>query len=73
MLFKHTAFKKFTLKEAEEWGRKNYSNWLPEFQNQDYEPQTSAEEFFRYFTQGAHNFFNTITRNDDIETYDFSD
>ena len=66
-------FKKFTLDEAEEWGRNNFGNWLDELQNQDYEPQTPTEEFFRYYTQGAHNFFNNITRNYDIDTYDFSD
>ncbi len=73
MDFNRTTFKQFTIEEAEEWGRKNYGNWLSKLQNQDYEPQTPAEEFFRYYTQGAHKFFNNITRNYDIDTYDFSE
>lgn len=36
-------FKKFTLDEAEEWGRNNFGNWLDELQNQDHEPQTPTE------------------------------
>lgn len=69
----YKSFKRFTPETAEVWGRKNYGNWLPELQNQDYEPQTPAEEFFRYYTQGVHNFFNKITRFDDIDSYDFSE
>ena len=69
----YKSFKRFTPKTAEVWGRKNYGDWLPELQNQDYEPQTPAEEFFRYYTQGVHNFFNKISRFDDINTYDFSE
>ena len=67
------SFKRFTPETAEAWGRKNYVNWLPELQNQAYEPRTPAEEFFRYYTQGVHNFFNNITRFDDINSYDFSE
>lgn len=73
MDFKHATFRIFNIKEADEWGRKNYGNWLLKLQNQDYEPQTPAEEFFRYYTQGVHKFFNNITRNGDIDTYDFNE
>lgn len=69
----YKSFKRFTPKTAEAWGRKNYGNWLPELQNQNYEPQTSTEKFFRYYTQGVHNFFNNITRFNDINSYDFSE
>ena len=62
MVIDYKSFKRFTPETAEVWGRENYGNWLPELQNQDYEPQTPAEEFFRYYTQGVHNFFNKITR-----------
>ena len=71
--FNRAKFKTFTLEEAEEWGRKNYGEWLQKLQNQDYEPQTPVEELFRYYTQGTHKFFNNITRNYDINTYDFSE
>lgn len=67
------SFKRFTPETAEDWGRKNYGNWLPELQNQDYEPRTPAEEFFRYYTQGVHIFFNKILRLYDINTYDFNE
>lgn len=73
MVIDYKSFKRFTPETAEVWGRENYGNWLPELQNQDYEPQTPAEEFFRYYTQGVHNFFNKITRFDDIDSYDFSE
>lgn len=73
MVIDRAKFKKFSLDEAEEWGRKNYESWLQKLQNQYYEPQTPAEEFFRYYTQGAHKYFNNITRNHEIDTYDFSD
>ena len=56
----YNSFKRFNLKSTEAWGRKNYGNWLPELQNQNYEPKTPVEEFFRYYTQGVHNFFNKI-------------
>lgn len=69
----YKSFKRFTPDTAEVWGRKNYGNWLPELQNQDYELRTPPEEFFRYYTQGVHNFFNNITRFDDINSYDFSE
>lgn len=69
----HNEYKRFTLEEASDWGRKNYENWLPELQNQDYSPQTPAEEFFRHYTQGAHMFFNNLARHDEIDTYNFSD
>lgn len=68
----YKSFKRFTPETAEVWGRKNYGNWLPELQNQNYEPQAPAEKFFRRYTQGVHNFFNNITRNHDIDTYNFN-
>lgn len=67
------SFKMFTPETAEAWGRKNYGSWLAMLQSQSYEPQTPAEEFFRYYTQGAHTFFNKITRCEDINSYDFSE
>lgn len=70
---KQNEYKRFSLEEASDWGRKNYGNWLPELQNQDYSPQTPAEEFFRYYTQGPNNFFNRLARRDEIDTFDFSD
>lgn len=73
MNFNQAKFKEFTLDEAEEWGRKNYVDWLPELQSQDYEPQTPAEEFFRYYTQGIHNFFNETTRYDETDTFYFDE
>lgn len=69
----YNGYKRFTLEEASDWGRKNYGNWLLKLQNQEYLPQTPAEEFFRYYTQGAHKFFNIRTRRDEIDTYDYSD
>ena len=68
----YRPFKRFTLETAEAWGRKNYGNWLPALQDQKYEPQTPAEKFFRRYTQGVHYFFNNITRNHDIDTYNFN-
>lgn len=73
MHFDNEKYKGFTLTEAAEWGRINYGNWFYELQNPNYLPQTPAEEFFRYYTQGAHQFFNRIIRFEDIDTYDFSE
>lgn len=67
----YKSFKRFTPETAEVWGRKNYGNWLPELQNKKYEPQTPAEEFFRYYTRGAHMFYNRVSRFDNIDTFDF--
>ena len=69
----YKSFQRFSSESAGAWGKENYGNWLPELQNKNYEPQTSAEEFFRYYTQGVHNFFNNITRFYDIASYDFSE
>lgn len=69
----YTKYKRFTLSEAENWGRKNYLHWLPKLQNRNYIPQTPIEKFFRYYTQGASSFFNNITRFDNLDTYDFKD
>lgn len=66
------SFKRFTPETAEAWGRKNYGNWLPELQDQNYEPQAPAEKFFRYYTQGVHYFFNNIIRNHNIDTHNFN-
>ena len=41
----YNSFKRFNLKSAEAWGRKNYGNWFLELQNQNYEPKTPVEEF----------------------------
>lgn len=65
------VYKEFTKDEAYEWGMKNYGHWLIKLQDQDNMPKTPVEKFFRYYTQGIHNFFNTILRYDDIETYVF--
>ena len=69
----YAAYKRFTIDEAEKWGRENYLNWLPKLQNRNYTPQTPIEKFFRYYTQGASSFFNNIARFDDFDTYDFKD
>ena len=53
MDFNRAKFRIFTLEETEEWGRKNYGNRLSKLQNQDYDPQTPAEEFFRYYSRRA--------------------
>lgn len=68
----YNSFKRFNLKSAEAWGRKNCGNWLPELQNHNYEPKTPVGEFFRYYTQDVHIFYN-ITRFYDIDSYDFSE
>lgn len=68
----YKSFKRFAPETVEAWGKKNYGSWMPMHQSQSYEPQTPAEEFFRYYTRGAHTFFNKITRCEDINSYDFS-
>ena len=59
-----SSFRRFSNEEALEWGRKHYSDWLINMQNQDNKPATPLEEFFRYYTQGAHVSFNSTTRLD---------
>lgn len=66
------TFKRFTVEEANEWGKKHFKTWLPRLQNQEYSPQTAVEEFFRYYTQGTGKVFNSVLRNG-IANYDFSD
>lgn len=67
-------FREFVDKdEATEWGKEHYSDWMPQLQNQNYKPQTPAEQFFRYYTQGIHNTYNRILRYSNIEKYDFED
>lgn len=67
-------FREFVDKdEATEWGKEHYSDWMPQLQNQNYKPQTPAEQFFRYYTQGIHNTYNRILRYSSIEKYDFED
>ncbi len=65
------SFKMFTPDTAEAWGRRNYGNWLPDLQNQDYEPHTPAEKLIRYYTRGTHIFYNRVPRFSEIDTYDF--
>ena len=73
MQFNRDAFREFESKdEASEWGKEHYSDWLPELQNQDYTPQTSAEKFFRRYTGTSH-IYNDVLRYNDINTYDFTD
>ncbi len=73
MKFDRNSFREFTDTEATEWGKEHYSDWMPELQNQDYKPQTPAEQFFRYYTQGIHTTFNRILRDTSIETYNYED
>lgn len=74
MLFNKDTFREFQNKEeAAEWGKAHYSDWLPKLQNQDYEPQTPAEKFFRYYTQGIHYIYNRTLRSSNIDKYDFED
>lgn len=71
MEYNGELYKEFTNDEASEWGKKNYSHWLINLQDQDNMPKTPVEKFFRYYTQGIHYFFNRILRYGDIETYVF--
>lgn len=66
------SYKFFNDKEAREWGKKYYSDWLPELQNQQYKPETPCEKFFRYYTQGIDYVFNRILRYSSIDEYDFN-
>lgn len=64
------TFKTFDNSEAKEWGTIYYGNWLIRMQDQKHLPITPQEIFFRYYTQGAHQYFNRALRNDcDIEKY----
>lgn len=63
-------YKVITSDEVEEWGRKYYGHWLVDIQNQENQPKTPVEQFFRYYTQGIHNMFNRVLREDkDMEEY----
>lgn len=73
MRFNRKIYKEFTSDEACEWGKKNYGEWLNDLQDQNYMPQTPAEKFFRYYTQGIHYSFNRILRYSDIEKYQFDE
>ncbi len=73
MKFDRNLYKEFTKEEAIEWGKKHYSDWMPELQDQSYTPKTPAEQFFRYYTQGIYNFYNKILRYSGIDKYDFED
>lgn len=74
MRFNYDSFREFTDKEeAAQWGKEHYGNWMPQLQDQNYKPITSAEQFFRYYTQGIHRTYNTILRNSSIDKYDFED
>lgn len=66
------SYKSFSDKEAREWGKKYYSDWFPELQNQEYNPETPCEKFFRYYTQGIDYVFNKIIRYSSIDEYDFN-
>ena len=64
------AYRVFCADTAAEWGKKYYGNWLFEMQNQDNMPQTPAEKFFRYYTQGINHTFSRVLRSGcDIEKY----
>lgn len=73
MAFDRKSYKSFRDEEATEWGKKYYSDWLPELQNQEYKPETPCEQFFRYYTQGVDHVFNGILRYLNIDEYDFKD
>ena len=57
------SFKNFSLEEAKEWGNKQFRTWLPQLQNQEYQPQTPVEEFFRFYTQCNGDRLNVIPPN----------
>ena len=73
MKFNRDSYKEFTHEEATEWGKAHYIDWMPQLQNQDYVPQTPAEKFFRYYTQGIHTTYNRILRDSSIDKYNFED
>lgn len=56
------CYKDFTDDEALEWGRKNYSHWLINMQDQNLSPVTPVECFFRFYTQGIHYTYNGFLR-----------
>ena len=66
------SYKSFSDKEATEWGKQYYSDWLPKLQNQEYDPETPSESFFRWYTQGIDYSFNNILRYSSIDEYDFN-
>lgn len=67
------AYRKFKNKaEAAEWGKEHYNYWLPKLQDQDHEPQTPAEKFFRSYTRGEPFVYNRVLRFYNINTYDFT-
>jgi hypothetical protein len=69
MIEKNT-YRKFNAKAVLEWGKEHYGDWLVEMQNQDNQPQTPTEKFFRNYTQGIHYVFNQVLRGGcDIEEY----
>lgn len=73
-MFNRNSFKQFSNKdESEKWGTEHYNDWMVELQNQSYDPQTPAEKFFRYYTQGINHVYNRILRHFNINTYDFKD
>lgn len=73
MRFNKDTFREFQNKEeAAEWGKEHYSNLLPKLQNQDNKPRTPAEIFFRRYI-GTSYIYNNVLRDNDINTYDFTD
>ena len=67
------SFKNFSPEEAKEWGIKQFRTWLPKLQNQDYQPQTPVEMFFRFYTQSNGDRLNVIPRMYGIENYDYEE
>lgn len=65
-------YKSFSCEEAEAWGKKYYNDWMPKMQNQECQPETPCENFFRYYTQGVDYAFNRIIRYSSIDEYDFA-
>lgn len=74
MTFNKETYREFTNKyKASEWGKEHYNDWLPDLQDQSYSPQTSAEKFFRYYTQGIDYVYNRILRYSSIDKYNYED
>lgn len=65
------TYKTFNDEDAIEWGKKYYGEWLPQLQNQKYDPKTPCENFFRYYTQGVDYVFNNILGYSSVDEYNF--
>ena len=66
------SFRVFSPEEVGIWGKENYGDWLPQLQNQAYMPQTPAEKFFRWYTQGIHYAFNNRVRFVGVNDYNYT-